>query len=173
MLLTRLIKEGARGGQFARLADANTEAARQTNVEKYVKLIEAFCADDSREELIGKFAAFLHRNELSNIALEVALGGQYDSEKFAVITQLEELASLKSAVHARAKNGGAARSAQFLALEEETIRLFKAGKWTSVPKAALEITPKIVAMSKKGNGELSDATTKPLEWIRKYNRLAK
>lgn len=72
-----------------------------------------------------------------------------------------------------ATTGGAGRAAKFRPLEEETIRLYLAKEWKSVPDAALEITPIIVAMSKRGNGDLVDATTKPLEWIRAYNRAKK
>lgn len=67
-----------------------------------------------------------------------------------------------------AKTGGDARSALFKALENETIRLYKSGNWTSLPSAALEITPKIVALSKNGNGDLVETTNKPLQWLRKY-----
>jgi hypothetical protein len=72
-----------------------------------------------------------------------------------------------------ATTGGAGRAAKFKPLEDETIRLYLAKEWKSVPDAALEITPIIVAMSKRGNGDLVDATTKPLEWIRAYNRAKK
>jgi hypothetical protein len=67
-----------------------------------------------------------------------------------------------------AKTGGDARSALFKALEVETIRLYKLGKWMSLPLAALEITPKIVAFSRHGKGDLAETTNKPLEWLRKY-----
>lgn len=67
-----------------------------------------------------------------------------------------------------AKTGGDARSALFKKLEIETIRLYKTGTWTSLPSAALEITPKIVALSKNGNGDLVETTNKPLQWLRKY-----
>lgn len=69
--------------------------------------------------------------------------------------------------------GGAARTAIFKLLEDETIRLYLAKKWKSVPDAALEITPLIVEMSKRGNGDLVKSTTKPLEWIRAYNNAQK
>ncbi|HEY0489314.1 MAG TPA: hypothetical protein VGD30_07380 [Telluria sp.] len=69
--------------------------------------------------------------------------------------------------------GGEGRAAKFKRLEDETIRLYLAKKWTSVPDAALEITPIIVAMSKKGNGDLANTTTKPLEWIRAYKKAKK
>lgn len=67
-----------------------------------------------------------------------------------------------------ARLGGSGRSAKFKKLQLETIRLFESSSWHSAPKAALEITPAIVAMSKNGNGDLSPTTTKPLEWIRAY-----
>lgn len=69
-----------------------------------------------------------------------------------------------------AAEGGEARAKKYKALEEETIRLYLAGTWKSVPSAAHEITPKIVALSKNGNGDLLPTTTKPLEWIRAYKR---
>ena len=72
-----------------------------------------------------------------------------------------------------AKTGGAGRAAKFKPLEDETIRLYLAKKWKSVPDAAFEITPIIVAMSKGGKGDLVKATTKPLEWIRSYNKTNK
>jgi len=72
-----------------------------------------------------------------------------------------------------AKSGGAGRSAKFKMLEAETIRLYELGKWKSVPIAAQEITPKIVALSKNGNGDLLPSTTKPLEWIRAFKKSQK
>jgi hypothetical protein len=88
-------------------------------------------------------------------------------DKRKIITSLEQRPSKI------AKNAGDARGAKFKLLEDETIRLYKAGKWDSVPLAAEEITPKIVTMSKKGRGDLRPSTTKPLEWIRAYNKKKK
>lgn len=70
----------------------------------------------------------------------------------------------------RAQLGGLTRATKFKRLEEETIRLYLEGKWKSDPLAAEEITPKIVLMSKDGNGDLLPSTTKPLQWIRKYKK---
>lgn len=67
-----------------------------------------------------------------------------------------------------AKAGGDGRAAKFKRLEAETISLYKAGTWASVPDAALTITPIIVKMSSRGNGDLKPSTTKPLEWIRAH-----
>lgn len=72
-----------------------------------------------------------------------------------------------------AKSGGDGRSAKYKALEAETIRLYVAGEWASTPAAAQEITPKIVALSKKGAGDLAPTTQKPLEWIRAHVRSQK
>jgi len=72
-----------------------------------------------------------------------------------------------------AKKGGDARSSKFQLLQSETIKLYKMGTWKSVPIAAQEITPKIVALSKDSNGDLLPSTTKPLEWIREHKKLTK
>lgn len=72
-----------------------------------------------------------------------------------------------------AKSGGAGRSAKFKILEAETVRLYELGNWKSVPIAAQEITPKIIALSKNGNGDLLSSTTKPLEWIRAFRKSKK
>lgn len=72
-----------------------------------------------------------------------------------------------------AKTGGDARAGAFDKLEQETIRLYREGNWRSVPEAALEITPKIVKMSRNGNGDLAPTTTKPLAWIRAFKRQKK
>ena len=72
-----------------------------------------------------------------------------------------------------AKKGGIGRAAKFKKLEAETIKLYNAGNWKSLPEAALAITPKIVALSKNCNGDLSPTTTKPLEWIRAYVKTQK
>jgi hypothetical protein len=72
----------------------------------------------------------------------------------------------------RAALGGSGRARHFKPLEDETIRLYLEKAWKSVPEAAMEITPKIVAMS-KGNGDLAPTTTKPLEWIRAYKKSLK
>lgn len=67
--------------------------------------------------------------------------------------------------------GGRSRAAPFDKLKEETIRLYEAGQWDSVPLAAAEITPKIVQMSKTIGGQpLFPSTGKPLAWIRAHNR---
>ena len=86
-------------------------------------------------------------------------------------SKVSEKISLKAAK--LAKSGGDGRASKFKPLEAETIRLFNAGSltpnpWTTSPEAALEITPKIVAMSRDNKGNLSPSTTKPLEWIRSY-----
>nr|WP_314623635.1 hypothetical protein [uncultured Noviherbaspirillum sp.] len=73
----------------------------------------------------------------------------------------------------RAQKGGAARAALFNNLEKETIRFYLEREWNSAPEAALEITPLIVQMSRNGNGDLAPTTTKPLAWIRAYNRTKK
>lgn len=67
-----------------------------------------------------------------------------------------------------AEAGGNGRALKFKSLQAATIELYKAGNWPSIPLAALEITPKIIALSKKGNGELVPTTTKPIQWIRAY-----
>jgi hypothetical protein len=72
-----------------------------------------------------------------------------------------------------AKAGGDGKAAKYKALEAETLRRYSAQDWPSVPAAALEITPHIVAMSKNGLGDLMPSTTKPLEWIRAYKRAQK
>lgn len=64
--------------------------------------------------------------------------------------------------------GGKGRATKFKALELGTIKLYQAGKWTSTPLAAQEITPKIVALSSDGKGALMASTTKPLQWIRTH-----
>lgn len=79
-----------------------------------------------------------------------------------------QIAHLTNKPRLVAKTGGDARSALFKALEVETIRLYKLGKWRSLPLAARDITPKIVALSRHGNGDLVETTNKPLEWLRKY-----
>jgi hypothetical protein len=173
MLLKRLIREGKNGGKFQPLADADSETGRKASVDLYGKAIRIFCKDDSRDELINKFAETFHRVALASKALEIALGGDFNSDTFAVDLLLEELATMKEKVHARALSGAAIRAAKFKILETETIRLYEAGKWESAPAAALEITPKIVAMSKNGNGDLMATTTKPLEWIRAHNKRKK
>ncbi|NHZ62636.1 hypothetical protein [Massilia genomosp. 1] len=78
--------------------------------------------------------------------------------------------SYKSSV---ARSGGEGRSAKLKILEKETIRLYLAGAWKSVPLAAQEITPQIVKFSSKGNGDLAATTTKPLEWIREFKQSQK
>jgi hypothetical protein len=70
----------------------------------------------------------------------------------------------------RAALGGSGRAKNFRPLQNETIRLYLEKSWRSVPDAAMAITPKIVAMSKGGNGDLAPTTTKPLEWIRAYKK---
>jgi hypothetical protein len=72
-----------------------------------------------------------------------------------------------------AKAGGAGRSAKFKILETETVRLYELGNWKSIPIAAQEITPRIVALSKDSNGDLLPSTTKPLEWIRAFRKSQK
>jgi hypothetical protein len=72
-----------------------------------------------------------------------------------------------------ASKGGQGRAAKLDRLEAETIRLYTTGTWKSVPEAALAITPIIVEMSKDGKGDLFASTTKPLEWIRAYNKAQK
>lgn len=79
----------------------------------------------------------------------------------------------KSKAKEIARRGPEVRKAKMDFLEAETIKLFEQGKWKSVPTAALEITPKIVALSKNGNGNLSPSTTKPLEWIRAHKSRSK
>lgn len=78
--------------------------------------------------------------------------------------------SYKSSI---ARSGGEGRSAKLKILEKETIRLYLAGSWKSVPLAAQEITPLIVTFSSKGNGDLAATTTKPLEWIREFKQRQK
>ncbi|WP_426104824.1 hypothetical protein [Massilia sp. TSP1-1-2] len=67
----------------------------------------------------------------------------------------------------RAKAGGDARSAKIKACEQETIRLYKLGRWGSLPEAALAITPQVVEFS-KNHTKLQPSTTRPLKWIRAY-----
>lgn len=69
-----------------------------------------------------------------------------------------------------AKAGGDGRAEKFKALEIETIKLYQEGSWATVPLAAQEITPKIVAMSERA---LAPTTNKPLEWIRAYRKSLK
>lgn len=72
-----------------------------------------------------------------------------------------------------ARKGGLGKKPKLDRLEAETIRLYELGKWGSAPKAALEITPQIVKISTGGNGDLLPSTTKPLEWIRAYEKRKK
>lgn len=72
-----------------------------------------------------------------------------------------------------ARRGPEVRKAKMELLKAETIKLFEQGKWKSVPTAAHEITPLIVALSKNGNGDLLPTTTKPLEWIRAHKSRSK
>lgn len=72
-----------------------------------------------------------------------------------------------------ARSGGAGKSAKLDALRAETIRLYSAGKWNSVPLAAQDITPEIVALSIKNGPQLAPTTTKPLEWIRAHKKTLK
>ncbi|SDE53873.1 hypothetical protein SAMN05428966_10916 [Massilia sp. PDC64] len=67
-----------------------------------------------------------------------------------------------------ARRGPEVRKAKMELLKAETIKLFEQRKWKSVPAAAHDITPVIVALSKNGNGDLLPTTTKPLEWIRAH-----
>lgn len=80
---------------------------------------------------------------------------------------------LDSKPKAVARAGGEGRAAKFASLKAETIKLFNEGSWKSLPDAALEITPKIVAYSKPNNGNLLPTTTKPLEWLREYAKAEK
>ena len=73
----------------------------------------------------------------------------------------------------KAKKGGDGKAAKYEALEAETIRLYLEGNWSSVPVASLEITPKIVALSKTLGVNLFASSTKPLEWIRAYKKAKK
>jgi hypothetical protein len=86
-----------------------------------------------------------------------------------------EISALKNKPKEIAGKGGLGRKRKFDVLEEETIRIYEAGKskWTSLPIAAQDITPIIVAMSKDGNGDLLPSTTKPLEWIRAHVKRGK
>lgn len=72
-----------------------------------------------------------------------------------------------------ARRGPRVRKAKMDVLEAETIRRYEQGTWKSLPAAAHEITPLIVAFSKNGNGDLLPSTTKPLEWIRAHKRAPK
>ena len=80
------------------------------------------------------------------------------------------IADLKGRPSKVARSGGHGKAAKFKALEAETLRIFNQGKWASATAAAFEITPQIVALSRKGNGDLSPTTLKPLQWIRKEIR---
>jgi hypothetical protein len=80
---------------------------------------------------------------------------------------------VKSRAKKVAKTGGEGRASKYKTLEQETIRLYLSREWDSVPSAAQEITPLIVKMSKNGAGDLLPTTTKPLQWIRAFNRARK
>lgn len=120
-------------------------------------------------------------NKSDNTVLEAWLrkDAKRSAEEGRIVTMVlfEEETIEKYQAKKRAQEGGKARANLFEKLEKETIRLYvegkQNGKWESVPEAALEITPQIVAMSRHGNGDLSPTTTKPLEWIRAYNRRKK
>jgi hypothetical protein len=130
----------------------------------------------SQKEKVISFIVHLHI---------LASGGLYDSEEhlllmfkhacilYGFMNSPDPLEILNSARSKLAKTGGDRRKEQFAALEAETIRLYKLGKHTwpegrsHVPKAAEEITPKIVIFS-KGKGNLFSTTTKPIEWIRHH-----
>lgn len=88
-----------------------------------------------------------------------------------VDSKVRERISLKAAK--LAKSGGDGKAIKFKFLETKTIELYLAGTEKNAMKAAYEIAPKIVAMSKKYGGDLVSTTTKPLEWIRAYNRASK
>ena len=89
-------------------------------------------------------------------------------------TVMYEMADAKYQLGAvLASKGGNGRATKYDQLKKETIRLYELGEWKSVPLAAHEITPKIVALSKNGNGDLFSTTTKPLEWIREYRKSLK
>lgn len=172
-MLNRLLHEGKNGGKFQRLADADSEETREATVEKFRHAICVLCKDDSRDELIAKFALQFHRLNLANLALEIALGGSFNSTEFTVDSMLEELRTMKEFLRQRAIAGGASRSSKLKALEEATIKMYTEGQWDSVPLAAQEITPKIVALSKKNGPNLLPTTTKPIEWIRAYKKTIK
>lgn len=89
------------------------------------------------------------------------------------LLQMNNYLQAKEARSEKAKNAAEVRAEKFKSLEAETIRLYESGKWASVPLAAAEITPKIVAMSRNRNGDLLPSTTKPLEWIRAHNKKKK
>ena len=114
-------------------------------------------------------------SEINNIIAEFKINSICDSH---AATTIEKVVALSNKVHKKksqsiAKSGGDARSEKYKPLREETIRLFENGTWASVPLAAMDITPNIVALSKNGNGHLGPTTTKPLEWIREHKKLKK
>lgn len=78
---------------------------------------------------------------------------------------------VRSRIQRVSGGGGKAKANPMDKLRAETIRLYEAGSWTSARKAAHDITPDIFKMSRgKGNGNLSETTQKPLEWIRDHIR---
>lgn len=76
------------------------------------------------------------------------------------------ISNLKGKPAKIARSGGQGKAVKFKTLEAETLRLFNEGEWKNASAAALEITPKIVALSRNGNGDLSPTTLKRLQWIR-------
>lgn len=171
MLLSRLIKQAKMsgvGGKYEALADAASDSKRKEGIERCRKVAQAICENNSRDELISKIAISLYRLELANLALEGALGGDFQSETFLTDTMLQEFYQIKIREILRAKTGGKIRAEKFKALESATIKLYQAGKWASAPLAAQEIAPQIVALSSGGNGDLLLSTTRPLQWIRTY-----
>ena len=133
-------------------------------------------------------------NELSHAATVHAYAEMLDDPKFSkdgVMKIITEIASMenemrsnpaqsilqliasmetaeKSRIRVKSASGGEGRAAKFRLLEAETIRMFEAGSWRTAPAAAVDITPVIVELSKKGNGNLLPSTTKPLAWIRAH-----
>jgi hypothetical protein len=118
--------------------------------------------------------------DFDNVRLDVARQNAERQIQFDEIVKIRRtvlsnafLAGIKKAKTTQAKKGGDGKSAKLKRLEVETIRMYEAGTWDSAPKAALEITPTIVKISRGGNGDLSPTTTKPLQWIRAFIRQTK
>lgn len=113
-------------------------------------------------------ATAAHRCNFSNLT-KLADGCIMDTTR-GLEAELSELDSRRARPKKIAATGGKARAAKLEILQKETIRRYEAekGKWKTLPEAADEIKPDIVALSKKEAFPLAPTTSKPLEWIRDH-----
>lgn len=141
-------------------AESGTEAMY---AERFLALayVQSLIAYGSRED-DETVAALCLGNWLVGI-----LGGMHGTDHNPLVCPSCIIDSYKASV---ARTGGAGRSAKLKVLEAETIRLYEAGKWDSVPLAAQAITPAVVEFSKKNGPKLLPSTAKPIEWIRDHLR---